>query len=166
MFSILILRPLVRPQTGKTGPRALFGIVGAELKRVASLGQFMMLEGAVRSQQLDSLEEELRQLAELCEELRPESLYARYANKKVFRHEEQFWATKEKAVIQHVKLMADRRVIKAIGLADKLDIPILYTNDERLPLHISDRLTMENGNEVTPVMNFYSHVPAGVSFPL
>ncbi len=157
MFSILILRPLVRPQTGKTGPRALFGIVGAELKRVASLGQFMMLEGAVRSQQLDSQEEELRQLAELCEELRPESIYARYANKKVFRHEEQFWATKEKAVIQHVKLMADRRVIKAIGLADKLDIPILYTNDERLPLHISDRLTMENGNEVTPVMNFHRH---------
>jgi len=157
MFSILILRPLVRPQTGKTGPRALFGIVGAELKRVASLGQFMMLEGAVRSQQLDSLEEELRQLAELCEELRPESLYARYANKKVFRHEEQFWATKEKAVIQHVKLMADRRVIKAIGLADKLDIPILYISNEGMPLHISDMLTMESGNEVTPVMNFCRH---------
>ena len=39
---ILILRPL-----------EWFGIVGAELKRVVSLGQFMMMDGTVRSEQVD-----------------------------------------------------------------------------------------------------------------
>ena len=80
---ILILRPL-----------KWFGIVGAELKRVVSLGQFMMVDGTVRSEQVDILQKDFHELAELCEELRPDSLYARYANKKVFRHEEDFWATK------------------------------------------------------------------------
>jgi superfamily II DNA or RNA helicase len=143
---ILILRPL-----------EWFGIVGAELKRVASLGQFMMVDGTVRSQQVDIQQEGLHELAELCEELRPDSLYARYANKKVFRHEEDFWATKEKAVRQHVKQMADKRIIKAVGLADKLDIPIIYAKDQKVSLHMSDRLTLDGGSEVTPVMNFSRH---------
>ena len=143
---ILILRPL-----------EWFGIVGAELKRVVSLGQFMMMDGTVRSEQVDIQQEDLHELAELCEELRPDSLYARYANKKVFRHEEDFWATKEKAVRQHVKLMADKRIIKAVGLADKLDIPIIYAKDQKVSLHMSDRLTLDGGSEVTPVMNFIRH---------
>ena len=143
---ILILRPL-----------EWFGIVGAELKRVVSLGQFMMMDGTVRSEQVDAQQEDLHELAELCEELRPDSLYARYANKKVFRHEEDFWTTKEKAVRQHVKLMADKRIIKAVGLADKLDIPIIYAKDQKVSLHMSDRLTLDGGSEVTPVMNFIRH---------
>ena len=143
---ILILRPL-----------EWFGIVGAELKRVVSLGQFMMMDGTVRSEQVDIQQEDLHELAELCEELRPDSLYARYANKKVFRHEEDFWATKEKAVRLHVKLMADKRIIKAVGLADKLDIPIIYAKDQKVSLHMSDRLTLDGGSEVTPVMNFIRH---------
>ena len=72
---ILILRPL-----------EWFGIVGAELKRVVSLGQFMMVDGTVRSDQADAQQKDLNELADLCEELRPDSLYVRYANKKVFRH--------------------------------------------------------------------------------
>ena len=143
---ILILRPL-----------EWFGIVGAELKRVVSLGQFMMMDGTVRNEQVDIQQEDLHELAELCEELRPDSLYARYANKKMFRHEEDFWATKEKAVRQHVKLMADKRIIKAVGLADKLDIPIIYAKDQKVSLHMSDRLTLDGGSEVTPVMNFIRH---------
>ena len=143
---ILILRPL-----------EWFGIVGAELKRVVSLGQFMMMDGTVRSEHVDIEQEGLHELAELCEELRPDSLYARYANKKVFRHEEDFWATKEKAVRQHVKQMADKRIIKAVGLADKLDIPIIYAKDQKVSLHMSDRLTLDGGSEVTPVMNFSRH---------
>ena len=143
---ILILRPL-----------EWFGIVGAELKRVVSLGQFMMVDGTVRSEQVDIQQEDLHELAELCEELRPDSLYARYANKKVFRHEEDFWATKEKTVRQHVKQMADKRIIKAVGLADKLDIPIIYAKDQKVSLHMSDRLTLDGGSEVTPVMNFSRH---------
>ena len=131
--------------------------MGAELKRVVSLGQFMMVDGTVRSDQVDAEQEDLHELATVCEELRPDSLYVRYANKKVFRHEEDFWATKEKAVIQHVKRMADRRVIKAVGLADKLDIPIIYAKDQKAPLHIRERLQLESDKEVTPVMNFHRH---------
>ena len=143
---ILILRPL-----------KWFGIVGAELKRVVSLGQFMMVDGTVRSEQVDILQKDFHELAELCEELRPDSLYARYANKKVFRHEEDFWATKEKAVKTYVKQMADKRIVKAVGLADRLDIPIIYAKDQKVSLHISDRLTLDGGSEVTPVMNFSRH---------
>ena len=138
-------------------PQKWFGIVGAELKRVASLSQFMMVDGTVRSEQVDAQQEDLHELATVCEELRSDSLYARYANKKVFRHEEDFWATKERMVIQHVKRMADRRVIKAVGLADKLDIPIIYGKDQKAPLHIKERLKLESGKEVTPVMNFHQH---------
>ncbi len=143
---ILILRPL-----------EWFGIVTAELKRVVSLGQFMMMDGTVRSEQVGIGQEELRELAELCEDLRPDSLYVRYANKKVFRHEEDFWATKEKTVRQHVKQMADKRIIKAVGLADKQDIPIIYAKNQKVPLHISDRLVLDGGSKVTPVMNFIRH---------
>ena len=143
---ILILRPL-----------AWFGIVGAELKRVVSLGQFMMVDGTVRSEQVDILQKDFHELAELCEELRPDSLYARYANKKVFRHEEDFWATKEKAVKTYVKQMADKRIVKAVGLADRLDIPIIYAKDQKVSLHISDRLTLDGGSEGIPVMNFNRH---------
>lgn len=75
MAMILILRPL-----------KAFDMVGAELKRVGSLDQFMMVGGTVRSEQVDASEQaDLHALATLCEELRPESLYMRYANKKVFR---------------------------------------------------------------------------------
>ena len=151
---ILILRPL-----------EWFGIVGAELKRVVSLGQFMMVDGTVRSEQVDIQQEDLHELAELCEELRPDSLYARYANKKVFRHEEDFWATKEKTVRQHVKQMADKRIIRAVGLADKLDIPIIYAKDQKVSLHMSDRLTLDSSSEVTPVMNFHRH-DEGTSYRL
>lgn len=154
---ILILRPLERLRVGEPSSGMGFGIVGAELKRVVSLGQFMMVEGTVRSEHVDIEQEDLHELAELCEELRSDSLYARYANKKVFRHEEDFWATKEKAVRQHVKQMADKRIIKAVGLADKLDIPIIYAKDQKVSLHMSDRLTLDGGSEVTPVMNFSRH---------
>ncbi len=134
-----------------------FGIVRAELKRVVSLGQSMTANGTVRSAQVDMQQEDLHELAKLCEELRPDSLYARYANKKVFRHEEDFWATKEKTVRTYVKQMADKRIIKAVSLADKLDIPIIYTKDQKVSLHMTDRLTLDGGSEATPVMNFSRH---------
>ena len=163
---ILILRPLERQRVSEPGSGMGFGIVGAELKRVVSIGRFMMVDGKVTAelrgmssegQQVDIKQEDLHELATVCEELRPDSLYARYASKKVFRHEEDFWATKEKTVRQYVKQMADRRIIKAVGLADKLDIPIIYAKDQKAPLHISDRLTLDDCNGVTPVMNFHRH---------
>lgn len=165
MYIILILRPLERLLAGGPSSGMGFGIVGAELKRVASLSQFMMVNGTVRSEQIDIQQEDLHKLATLCEELRPDSLYVRYANKKVFRNEEDFWATKEKVVKSHVKRMADLRIIRAIGLADKLDIPILYAKEQKTPLHIKERLKLVNGMEVTPVMNFRRH-DEGTSYQL
>ena len=53
--------------------------------------------------------------------------------------------------------MADRRTIKAVGLADKLEIPIIYAKDQKDPLHIRERLKLESDKEVTPVMNFHRH---------
>lgn len=145
-------------------PLKWFGIVVAELKRVDSYGQFMMVSGTVRSSQVDASQQpDLHELATLCEELRPDSLYVQYANSKMFRHEADFWATKEKAVKQHVKRMADRRIVKAVGLADKMDIPILYAKGPKTPLHITDRLTLKDCKDskthstVTPVMNFSRH---------
>ena len=91
MYIILILRPLERLLAGGSSSGMGFGIVGAELKRVASLSQFMMVNGTVRSEQIDIQQEDLHKLATLCEELRPDSLYVRYANKKVFRNEEDFF---------------------------------------------------------------------------
>jgi hypothetical protein len=73
---ILILRPI----------RGGFGIVGAELKRVSSLSQYMIVEESVRSGHTKADQEDLHKLAVLCEQLRPDSLYAQYANKKIFRH--------------------------------------------------------------------------------
>lgn len=95
---ILILHPLGR-----------FGIVVADLKRVSSLCQVMMTEGTVRSDQIDAGQEELRELAMLCEKLHPDSLYAKYANKQMFRHMEDFWATTDKFVRSHVKRMTDQQ---------------------------------------------------------
>lgn len=143
---ILILRPTSR-----------FGIVTAELKRVTSLSQFMMVEGMVRSDREDTSREDLQRLAKLCEELQHGYLYAKYANKKLFRHEEDFWATAETVVKSHVKRMADTRLVEAIRLANVLDIPMLYIADEKSPLHISERLHVEDKQIVTPLMNFQRH---------
>ena len=145
---------ILRPQQG-------FGIVGAELRRESPAGRHMSAGGTLRSGLVDGGQEDLHELAVLCEQLQPGSLYAKYANRKVFRHEADFWATKEQAVITHVKRMADRRVIRAVGMADKLDIPILYARDKKSPLHIANRLRMggdsKSPSTATPVMNFLRH---------
>ena len=95
---ILILRPLNH-----------FGIVIAELKRVSSVGRYMSVDGKVR---------QAHELTTLCEELTADSLYARYANKKMFRHAEDFWATTETKVKQYVKRMADMRLVKVIRIVE------------------------------------------------
>ena len=138
-------------------PLKWFGIVTAELKRVAALSQYMMVEGTVRKEWLQEGQENLRQIVSLCEELRPESFYTKYANKKVFRRMEDFWATTETVVRTHVKRMADTRLIEVVKLAEELDIPMLYAADETSPLHIDERLHLENKRDVTPLMNFQRH---------
>ena len=151
---ILILRPTDR-----------FDIVTAELKRVASLRQYMMVEGAVRSDRMDAGQENLRQLATLCEHLLPSQLYQKYANKKLFRHEKDFWATTETVVRTYVKRMADAHLVKAVKQAASIGIPVLYAPSEKSPLHISDALQLEDGQEVTPVMTFRRH-DDGTSYQL
>lgn len=143
---ILVLRPLDS-----------FGIVTAELKRVDSLGQYMTVKGRVWAQHIGADQKELRELAALCEELLPDNLFARYANKKVFRHAKDFWATKETVVRQHVKRMADLRLIKAIQLASSADVPLLYAPTDKTPLHIANRLFLDDSQSASPVMNFCRH---------
>ena len=144
--TILILHPLNS-----------FGIVTAELKRVMSLGRYMTVKGKVMRQYVDEEQEELKELVMLCEELTPDSLYAKYANKKVYRHTKDFWDTTEAIVRQHVKRMADIRLLKAIRLAAMLDIPVLYAAKENTPLHITDRLQLDGSQVVAPIMNFCRH---------
>lgn len=150
---ILILRP-----TGK------WGVVKAELKQVASLGRFMMVERAVKSERMVEAAQ-MRQLATACEELEPQSLYVRYANRKMFRHEKDFWACEDTTVRQHVKRMADRRLTEAIRLADELGIPMLYAAKDTTALHIDQRLRLLKGVEATPVMHFVRH-DGGISYRL
>ena len=139
-------------------PQPHFGIVGAELKRVGSLGQYMLARGTVIMANVgDDDPEELRQIATLCQELQPSSLYVRYANRKVFRHEKDFWATTDQTVKRHVKQMADQRVVAAVRIAASLGFPILYVPTEKSPLHLSDCLSLSADEEVTPVMHFHRH---------
>ena len=74
-------------------PQGNWGIVSAELKRVDALGQYMDVVGALRADWLDNDDEDLRQLAILCEEMEPSRLYARYANKKLHKREHDFWTS-------------------------------------------------------------------------
>ena len=73
-------------------PQPFWGIVGAELKRVAALGRFMQVERTLRSEEVKPMftplltslaTEQLQRVATLCQELLPDSLCARYANKKM-----------------------------------------------------------------------------------
>ena len=144
--TILIMYPLNK-----------FGIVTAELKWVDSYSQFMMAKGRVRTETLGADEGQLSQLATLCDELQPASLYTKYANRKVYRHEADFWQTTETVVRTHVKRMADKRLVKAVELAEAQGIPMLYVTDKKAALNISERLHLDTRHEVTPVMNFRRH---------
>ena len=136
-------------------PHPYWGLVGAELKRVSAIGKYMAVERSVRIEETERTPSaELQRLATLCEELRPSNLYARYGNKKQFRHEADFWATDNTTVKQHTKQMADQRLANAIREATRLDIPILYAATPEAPLHINDRLLLNDGMTVTPVMKF------------
>ena len=139
-------------------PQQQWSLVSAELRRVDSLGRYMDAKGLVRSEHLAGDEpEELRQLATLCTDMQAESLYKRYANKKMFRHQKDFWESDDAALRQHVKHMADQWLLQAVRLAARLDIPILYAPTERSALHIEDRLLLDETRQVTPMMHFHRH---------
>ncbi len=150
-------------------------IVGAELRRVTALGRYMATEGIVRSEHIaalasseltdDDTAERLRMLATVCEELRPDSLYARYGRKDTFRRESDFWAADDDLLKTHVKKMADQRLLKALQLADTLDIPIIYAPAQNSSLHIENRLHLCENCKVTPVMCFSRH-SQGISYQL
>ena len=135
-------------------PQFNWDIMGAELKKVTSLCRYMNVEHVMHSEWIDKEHDEnLYKIATLCEELLPYSLYTHFANKKVFRRENDFWASDDKLLRKHIKKMADIRLTKAIMLADSCDIAILYTENRKAALHIDDRLKL-CGQKATPVMNF------------
>ena len=138
-------------------PQGNWGIVSAELKRVDALGQYMDVVGALRADWLDNDDEDLRHLAILCEEMEPSRLYARYANKKLHKREHDFWTSDDKALQKYIKQMADVRLAKIIRMAVAIDIPLLYVATEKHPLHIADRLSVDDETTVTPVMIFSRH---------
>lgn len=166
-------------------PQEHFGIVGAELRGVASYGRFMTPLSRMRSDNgmlqrttadlngqrtttdkscdgnTDAMDA-LRHLAELCERLLPDGLYSRYANKKVFRRMEDFWTTDDSKVKDYVKRMADQLLLQVVEQADALDIPILYAPDASTPLHIEDRLCFslkDKGTEAQEGGNGLEAVP-------
>ena len=146
-------------------PQQYMGIVSAELKRVTAFGRYMNVEGTQRSEHIDPSLTDLRQLASLCEELTTDALYVRYANKKLYRHPADLWATTDKTVSQHIKRMADQQLLKAIVLADQQDIPILFAPVTNAPLHIEERLHLDKETTVKPVMSFCRHAN-GISYQL
>ncbi len=137
-------------------PQNHWGIVGAELRRVAALGRYMDAKTAVKPEWMDS-DDPLQQLANICEELQPGNIYTRYANKKTFRRMDDFWASDNETLCQHVKHTCDERLLKAIRQAHQLDIPILYAPTDTSPLHIEDQLHFMAAASVMPVMCFSRH---------
>ena len=151
---LLILRPLGH-----------WDIVTAGLRRVAALGRYMEAKAAVKAQWVDDEDDGLRQLATVCEQLQADSIYTRYANKKMFRHIEDFWSADDSTLQQHVKRKSDEWLLKAVRLAHELDIPILYAPTDSTALHIEDRLTFMADTMAMPVMCFRRH-DEGISYTM
>ena len=141
---VLILNPMGR-----------FDLVKAELRRVSAFGGYMVVESTVRQESNDVAQDDsLRRLAVLCGELTPSALYAKYANKAKYKHEENFWSETDAVIRSHMKRVADKRIIEAVSLAHALDIPIFYGKDKTSSLRLSERLQLDGSSEVTPVMHF------------
>ena len=139
-------------------PQEHWGITAAELKRVDAYGTYMNVTGTVRAEWLDEdIQEGLRLLATLCEELERPRLFTRYANRKLYRRESDFWQSDDKSLQRYIKQMADQKLAKAIRQADTLGIPILYAANGKSALHMSDRLRIDTDTPVTPIMHFRRH---------
>lgn len=151
---ILILRPL-----------NCFGIVTAELRYAMTTGRYVTAGRRVKSDSPEASTRSLQPLTGLCDELQSTFLYNHFANLKLFKHEADFWQTKDAGVRNHVKRMADIRLVKAITLADERDIPILYTADKKSSLRMSERLRLDSRQDVVPVMNFSRHAE-GINYRL
>lgn len=136
-------------------PHGRWGIIGADLRRVASLSRFMMLGSVVHSETVghDS-DTRLAHIAERCEALQPKALYERYADKRIFRKPKAFWESDDKTVQRYVKLMADRLLAETIEAAAQEGIPMFYATDAKAPLHIEQRLSVATDRVATPVMDF------------
>ncbi len=139
-------------------PQGRWNIISSELKRVDAYGQYMNVIGAMRSEWLNNEENsELIKLATLCEDQETSTLFNRYANKRFFKNERDFWESEDKALQNYIKQMSDLKLLKAIKIASILDIPILYAENKKSALHITDQLQLEPEAKVTLVMNFTRH---------
>ena len=139
-------------------PLGKWGIVVAELRFVASTGQYLERGKRVREELLDEdASQELRQLVAVCSELTSDFLYLRFANKQVHRREADFWASDDRALRSYIKSMADKRLEKAMSLAEELDIPIHYPITDKGTLYAGDRLQFRREVPVALVMDFHRH---------
>ena len=141
-----------------------FEIVGAELRRVPELGRYMTPLPRLRSEQLQA-DDPLHALVSLCEELLPGSLYSRFANKKLFKRESDFWATDDKTLIAYVKQQADQRLQRAVLMAAEVGVPILFAPTADKTLHIEQLLQVQTTTTVTPMMDFRRRAD-GMSYQL
>ena len=139
-------------------PLGKWGIVVAELRFVASTGQYLERGKRVREELLDEdAPQELRQLVAVCSELTSDFLYLRFANKQVHRREADFWESDDRALRSYIKSMADKRLEKAMSLAEELDIPIHYPITDKGTLYAGDRLQFRREVPVALVMDFHRH---------
>ena len=134
-------------------PQPCWALVSCELRRVSKFGQYMEIRGTIG----DASTDDFRQLAKLCAEMQLDAIYLRYGNKKVFRHQKDFWKNDDITLQKHVKRMTDQRLIQAVRMASNLDIPIFYSSLESASLHIDVRLLLDETTKVTPVMHFKRH---------
>ena len=151
---ILLLRPL-----------PYFGLVSADLKRADTSGKYIDILGRQRRDQLNDADEIFQQLAGLCEELLPDSLYAKYANKSVYKRSELFWNNADEQVNSYVKRMSDMRLLKVLQLAVSQDVPVYYQSSDKGLLKLTDRLHLNEEAAVTPVMSFERRAD-GISYRL
>jgi superfamily II DNA or RNA helicase len=151
---ILLLRPL-----------PYFGLVSADLKRADTSGKYIDILGRQRRDQLNDADEIFQQLAGLCEELLPDSLYAKYANKSVYKRSELFWNNADEQVKSYVKRMSDMRLLKVLQLAASQDVPVYYQSSDKGLLKLTDRLHLNEEAAVTPVMSFERRAD-GISYRL
>ena len=143
---LLILRP-----TGQ------WDIIAAELVEVESLGRYMLPKHRLTPHYMpDGLANAdiMLQVAQLCDSMREDNLYNRCAGKKKFPRQADFWVCDDNIVKKHTKRMADQLLIKALTQAFSLNIPILYTPTPETPLHIDNRLSIDDNGVATPIMRF------------
>ena len=146
-------------------PQDHWGIVAVTLKRAVVTGMRLEVKSTVWSKMLGDSHPDLLPLVMACEATQPPNLFARHANKKVWRQETAFWKEAEEPVRNHIKHLADTALVKAVKEAQRLGIGIVYSQHEVGSVKPADCLEVDELTVVTPVMNFTRH-DQGITYTL